>query len=223
MSYTNCLAKIDYIYRNMSTLTNITENRVIAIIRGLSPERVLEVAEALYAGGIRILEITMNSEEPLAAIRQVKDALGDRMTIGAGTVLDADMAAAAVDAGATFVLSPIVDADVIRMTKELGAVSIPGAYTPTEIYSAFKLGADLIKVFPATSPGYIRELAGPLPQIPLLPTGGITPQNIKDFSDAGAVGFGIGSALVNAKQPITAQSLETITEKAKQFVAAIAN
>lgn len=207
----------------MSTLSKITENRIIAIIRGLPPEHVLEVARALYEGGIRVLEITMNSEEPLAAIRKVTEAFGVRMVVGAGTVLDTEMAAAAVAAGARFVLSPIVERDVIQVTKDLGAVSIPGAYTPTEIYTAFKWGADLIKVFPATSPGYIRELAGPLPQIPLLPTGGITPQNIKDYGDAGAVGFGIGSALVNTKQPLTAQSLETITEKARQFVAAIAD
>jgi len=192
-------------------------------MRGLPPEQVLEVAHALYAGGIRVLEITMNSEEPLAAIRKVTEALGERMVVGAGTVLDTKMAEAAVAAGARFVLSPIVEKDVIQVTKNLGAVSIPGAYTPTEIYTAFKWGADLIKVFPATSPGYIRELAGPLPQVPLLPTGGITPQNINDYKDAGAVGFGIGSALVNTKQPITAQSLETITEKARQFVAAIAD
>ncbi len=205
----------------MSTLSKITENRIIAIIRGLPPRHVLEVAQALHAGGIRVLEITMNSEEPLDAIRKVTEAFGDRIVVGAGTVLNTKMASAAVAAGAKFVLSPIVEQDVIQATKDLGAVSIPGAYTPTEIYMAFKWGADLIKVFPATSPGYIRELAGPLPQIPLLPTGGITPQNIKDYKDAGAVGFGIGSALVNAKQSITAQSLETITEKAQQFVAAI--
>lgn len=207
----------------MATLSEITDNRIIAIIRGLPPRHVLEVAQALYAGGIRVLEITMNSEEPLDAIRKVTETFGDRLVVGAGTVLDTKMAAAAVAAGARFVLSPIVERDVIQVTKDLGAVSIPGAYTPTEIYTAFKWGADLIKVFPATSPGYIRELAGPLPQIPLLPTGGITPQNINDYQDAGAVGFGIGSALVNAKQPITAQSLEAITEKARQFVAAIAD
>jgi len=207
----------------MSTLTKITENRVIAIVRGLPPAHVLDVAHALYAGGIRVLEITMNSDDPLTAIRKVAETFGDRMVVGAGTVLDAKMAEAAIAAGATFVLSPIVDRDVIRTTKDLGMVSIPGAYTPTEIYTAFKWGADLIKVFPATSPGYIRELAGPLPQIPLLPTGGITPQNINDYKKAGAVGFGVGSALVNTKQPVTAQSLEIITDKARQFVAALAD
>ncbi|MFC7523530.1 bifunctional 4-hydroxy-2-oxoglutarate aldolase/2-dehydro-3-deoxy-phosphogluconate aldolase [Parapedobacter sp. GCM10030251] len=206
----------------MSTLSQITENKIVAILRGVPSAQIVDVAQALHAGGIRVLEITMNSEEPLTAIRKVTEVFGDGMVIGAGTVLDTAMAKAAIAAGAKFVLSPIVERDVINVTKDLGAVSIPGAYTPTEIYSAFQWGADLIKVFPATSPGYIRELSGPLPQVPLLPTGGITPQNINDYKEAGAVGFGIGSALVNAKQPLTAQSLETITEKARQFVAAIA-
>lgn len=205
----------------MSALAGIKEHKIVAIVRGLPPSQVLEVAQALYTGGVRILEITMNSEDPLNVIRRVSQVFGDRMVIGAGTVLDAEMTTAAADAGARFVLSPVVDRDVIDTAKKLGVACIPGAYTPTEIFTAFKWGADLIKVFPATSPGYIRELAGPLPQIPLLPTGGITPQNIKDYHDAGAVGFGIGSALVNAKQPITEQSLETITEKARQFIAAI--
>src|SRR5690606_10865690 len=110
---------------------------------------------------IRVLEVTMNSEKPLAAIQRITATFGDQMVVGAGTVLDKDMAVEAVAAGAKFVLSPIVEQEVIQVTKELGAVSIPGAYTPTEIYAAFKWGADLIKVFPATSPGYIRELAGP--------------------------------------------------------------
>lgn len=205
----------------MSALAGIKEHKIVAIVRGLPPSQVLEVAQALYTGGVRILEITMNSEDPLNVIRRVSQVFGDRMVIGAGTVLDAEMTTAAADAGARFVLSPVVDRDVIDTAKKLGVACIPGAYTPTEIFTAFKWGADLIKVFPATSPGYIRELAGPLPQIPLLPTGGITPQNIKDYHDAGAVGFGIGSALVNAKQPITEQSLETITEKARQIIAAI--
>lgn len=207
----------------MSTLSEIKKHRIVAIIRGLPPEHMLDVTEALYAGGIRVLEITMNSDEPLAAIRTVSETFGSQMVVGAGTVLDADMAKAAVAAGATFVLSPIVAPDVIKAAKELGVVSIPGAYTPTEIHAAYAAGADIVKVFPATSPAYIKDIAGPLPQIPLLPTGGITPQNIKDFKAAGAVGFGIGSALVDTKQPITSQYLKQLTEKAEQFVAAISN
>ncbi len=205
----------------MSTLSQITEQKIVAIIRGLDPGYGVAVAEALYAGGIRILEVTMNSDEPLSVIRQITDRFGDRMVVGAGTVLDADMAEAAVAAGARFVLSPIVAVEVIRRAKDLGVVSIPGAYTATEIYTAYKNGADIVKVFPATSPAYIRDIAGPLRQIPLLPTGGITPQNIKDFKNAGAVGFGVGSALVDTKQPMTSRYFEQITERARQFVDAI--
>lgn len=206
----------------MSTLSEIKKHQLVAIVRGLAPPHVLAVAEALYTGGIRILEITMNSAEPLAAIQSVSDAMGNRMVVGAGTVLDAAMVEAAVSAGARFVLSPVVALDVIKAAKDLGVVSIPGAYTATEIYSAYKNGADIVKVFPATSPAYIKDIAGPLPQIPLLPTGGITPENVKDYKRVGAVGFGVGSALVDAKRPITQEYLEQIAKKARQFVAALA-
>jgi len=205
----------------MSVLAQIVENKIIAIIRGANPVDVMHIAEALYEGGICLLEITMNSAEPLAVIEQVADKLGDQMVIGAGTVLDANMARDAVQAGATFILSPILDEQVINVTKSLGIVSIPGAYTATEIYNAYKAGADIIKVFPATSPTYLKDIAGPLPQIPLLPTGGVTLDNIGDFKKAGAVGFGIGSSLVDTKQEITARYLSTLRDKAKKFVHAI--
>lgn len=207
----------------MSTLAEIREHQLVAIIRGLEPQHVLPVTEALYRGGVRILEVTMNSTEPLAAIRAVSEAWGDRMVIGAGTVLDAAMAEAAVAAGARFVLSPVVVPEVIHQAKALGVVSIPGAYTATEIFNAYQHGADIVKVFPATSPAYIKDLAGPLPQIPLLPTGGITPANIGEYKLAGAVGFGVGSGLVDAKQPITPHYLEQLTEKARRFVTALAD
>lgn len=205
----------------MSVLAQIVENKIIAIIRGANPVDVMHIAEALYEGGIRLLEITMNSAEPLLAIEQVADKLGDQMVIGAGTVLDANMARDAVQAGATFILSPILDEQVIKVTKSLGIVSIPGAYTATEIYNAYKAGADIIKVFPATSPTYLKDIAGPLPQIPLLPTGGVTLDNIGDFKKAGAVGFGIGSSLVDTKQEITARYLSILRDKAEKFVHAI--
>lgn len=206
----------------MSTLARIKEYQLVAIVRGLAPQDVLSVAEALYAGGIRVLEVTMNSEEPLAAIRSVSDVMGKQMVIGAGTVLDARMAEAAISAGAQFVLSPVVAIDVIQAARSFGAVAIPGAYTATEIFTAYKNGADIVKVFPATSPAYIKDIAGPLPQIPLLPTGGITPENVGEYKRAGAVGFGVGSALVDTKQPITPHYLEQITERAKRFVASLA-
>ena len=207
----------------MSTLAEIREHQLVAIIRCREPQHVLPVTEALYLGWIRILGVTMNAEEPLAAIRSVSEVWGGRMVVGAGTVLDAAMAEAAVSAGARFVLSPVVAPEVIHKAKALGIVSIPGAYTATEIFTAYQHGADLIKVFPATSPAYIKDIAGPLPQIPLVPTGGITPANIREYKQAGAVGFGVGSGLVDAKQPITPDYLDELTEKARRFVAALAD
>ncbi len=208
-------------YIPMSTLSQILEHKIIAIIRGANPADVIKIADALYAGGIRILEITMNSAQPLTVIKELNDKFGSKMIIGAGTVLDVDSAKKAVAAGASFILSPIVDIEVIKIAKSLGVVNIPGAYTATEIYYAYKNGADIVKVFPATSPSYLKDIAGPLPQIPLLPTGGVTLENIKDFKNAGAVGFGIGSALVNTKQEVAPEYLSKLTAKAQAFVQAV--
>jgi 2-dehydro-3-deoxyphosphogluconate aldolase / (4S)-4-hydroxy-2-oxoglutarate aldolase len=205
----------------MSTLSQILEHKIIAIIRGVEPADVLRVAEALYAGGIRLLEVTMNSSEPLAVIKEVSAKMGDKMVIGAGTVLDAATTREAVAAGARFILSPILEPEVIKTARELGVVSIPGAYTATEIYAAYKQGADMIKVFPATSAAYIKDISAPLPKMHLLPTGGITPENIKDFQKAGAAGFGIGSALVNANTTVTPEYLQQLAIKAQQFIRAI--
>jgi 2-dehydro-3-deoxyphosphogluconate aldolase/(4S)-4-hydroxy-2-oxoglutarate aldolase len=205
----------------MSVLSQILTHQIIAIIRGANPADVAKIAEALYAGGIRIVEITMNSAEPLRVIKELKEKMGDRMVIGAGTVLDAESARKAVAAGASFILSPVVDTEVIKTAKSLGVVNIPGAYTATEIYYAYKNGADIVKVFPATSPSYLKDIGGPLSQIPLLPTGGIGIENIADFKKAGAVGFGVGSSLVNTKEEITEQYLLQLTAKAQKFVEAI--
>jgi 2-dehydro-3-deoxyphosphogluconate aldolase/(4S)-4-hydroxy-2-oxoglutarate aldolase len=206
----------------MLTLSKISAHKIIVILRGANPADVLKIAEALYAGGIRILEITMNSDQPLAVIEQLMGTMGDKMLIGAGTVLDIADAQNAIAAGASFILSPIVDPEVIRAAKKLGAVVIPGAYTPTEIVHAYKSGGDIIKVFPATSPAYIKNILGPLPHIPLLPTGGINLENIAAYQQAGAVGFGIGSSLVNTNQPITDEYLQQLTEKSQKYIQAIA-
>lgn len=207
----------------MSTLSQILEHKLIAIIRGARPSDVVKIAEALYKGGIRILEITMNSADPVGVIKEIAGTFGDRIIIGAGTVLDADSAGQAVAAGAKFILSPIANEDVIKAAKSLGVISIPGAFTATEIYNAYKNGGDIIKVFPAISPSYIKDISGPLPQIKLLPTGGINIENIKDYKKAGAAGFGIGSALVDAKREINEQYLREITAKAQKFIEAISN
>lgn len=205
----------------MSVYEQITTHKIIAILRGAPPSDVVRIATALHEGGIRLLEITMNSESPLLAIEQVAGKLGDTMIIGAGTVLNATTAADAVRAGARFILSPVVKEPVIAAAKKLGAVSIPGAYTATEIYTAYEAGADIIKVFPATSPSYIKDMAGPFPHIPLLPTGGITLDNISAYLKTGAVGFGIGSALVNIRQKITDAQINILREHARQFVQAV--
>lgn len=205
----------------MTVYQQITSHKLIAILRGADPADVVRIATALYDGGIRLLEITMNSEAPLQAIEAVAHKLGDDMVIGAGTVLDAAMAADAVSAGARFILSPVVEETVIVAAKRLGAVSIPGAYTATEIYTAHRAGADIVKVFPASSPAYIKDLRAPLPHIPLLPTGGITPDNIGAYLKTGAVGFGIGSALVNTKEPVTDAYLETLKDNARKFIQAM--
>lgn len=206
----------------MNTLQKILDHKLIAIVRGARPEDTLKIVQSLYEGGIRIVEITMNSPKPLSAIEMVADEFGDKMAVGAGTVLDPESARSALLAGAQFILSPTLKAETIQLTKRYGAVSIPAAFTPTEILTAYELGGDIIKVFPATAlgPKFIKDIHGPLPQIPLLPTGGVGLHNIKEYIDAGAAGLGIGSSLVNTKQEVTEQYLVDLTEKAKQFVLA---
>lgn len=203
-------------------LRQILESKIVAIVRGVRPDAVPDIAAALYAGGIRLLEITLNSPDALAVIRNLSVRMGDRLLVGAGTVLDAEEAQAAIDAGARFIISPALDIATIRITRELQAVSIPGAFTATEILTAYRNGADIIKVFPASvGAGYFRDLRGPLPHIPLMPTGGVSLENISDFYKAGAVAFGIGSALVDGKQPVTDEYLRQLTETATKFSRAI--
>ena len=206
----------------MTPLQQILENKIVAIVRGVRPDAVPDIAAALYAGGICLLEITLNSPDALAVIRDLSVRMGDRLLVGAGTVLDAGEAQAAIDAGARFIISPTLDIPTIQVTRQLQAVSIPGAFTATEILTAYRNGADIIKVFPASvGAGYFRDLRGPLPHIPLMPTGGVSLENISDFYKAGAVAFGIGSALVNGKQPVTDEYLRQLTETAARFSKAI--
>ncbi|HVG17030.1 MAG TPA: bifunctional 4-hydroxy-2-oxoglutarate aldolase/2-dehydro-3-deoxy-phosphogluconate aldolase, partial [Chitinophagaceae bacterium] len=159
--------------------------------------------------------------DALLQIEQLSSTVGDRMLVGAGTVLDVGGAKDAIGAGAQFLISPTLDIDVIKTTKDHDIVSIPGAYTATEIYLAHKTGADIIKVFPVSDPAYIKGLLGPLNNLKLMPTGGINIQNINGFSKAGAVAFGIGSSLVHAVQHIDDEYLHSLTRKAKEFVQAL--
>ncbi|MBO0999665.1 bifunctional 4-hydroxy-2-oxoglutarate aldolase/2-dehydro-3-deoxy-phosphogluconate aldolase [Bacillus sp. SD075] len=206
----------------MNALTRIFENKIISIVRGAKPEDTLKIAKALRDGGIRLIEITLNSPNALESIELISQELGEEMVVGAGTVLDPETARAALLAGSKFILSPTVHKETIKMTKRYGAVSIPGAFTPTEILTAYEIGGDIIKVFPASvGPGYFKDIRGPLSHIPLLPTGGVTLDNIAEFQKAGVVGFGIGSSLVDAKQEVNERYLMELTQKAKSFVSAI--
>ena len=203
-------------------LQQIRENKIVAILRGVDPAAVPDVAAALLAGGIRCLEITLNSAKALEVIKHLTAKMGEQLLIGAGTVLDQHDATAAIDAGAKFIISPALDIPTIQITKKLGAVSIPGAFTATEILTAHRSGADIIKVFPASvGVGYFRDLRGPLSHIPLMPTGGVNLDNLKAFHDAGAVAFGIGSALVDGKKRVTDEYLRQLTALAAQYSSAI--
>jgi 2-dehydro-3-deoxyphosphogluconate aldolase/(4S)-4-hydroxy-2-oxoglutarate aldolase len=205
----------------MPVLTKILEHKIVAIIRGADPSNVLAIARALQKGGVHILEVTLNSRDALRVIRELVASMGDDMIIGAGTVLTVDSAKAAIDAGARFIISPHVNPEIISATKQFGAVSIPGGYTATEIVHAYENGGDIIKVFPATAPEYINVLRGPLSHIPMMPTGGITPENIVAFKEAGAVAFGIGTSLVAPRDGLAENYLELLTEKARKFVVAL--
>jgi len=206
----------------MTTLSQLLTHKIIAIIRGAQPDDVLHIAQALCDGGIKLLEVTLNSPDALSTITRIATHMDEQLLVGAGTVLDAEMARAAMHSGAQFIISPSLDVETIHATKQGGAVSIPGAFTATEILSAYKNGGDIIKVFPASiGPAYFKDLRGPFPQIPLMPTGGVNLTNIRAFNQAGAVAFGVGSALVDTSLKITDEYLKELTDKARKYVEAV--
>jgi 2-dehydro-3-deoxyphosphogluconate aldolase / (4S)-4-hydroxy-2-oxoglutarate aldolase len=205
----------------MPVLSQILENKIVAILRGMPSKDILSIANALYNGGLRVLEITLNSENALTVIEQLSHELGNKMLIGAGTVLDVKDASNAIDAGAKFLISPSLDIAVIKTAKDGGVVSIPGAFTPTEILSAYSNGADIVKVFPTLSADYIKNILAPLNHIPVMPTGGIDLNNIKTFVATGAVAFGIGTALVNKTAIIDEAWLQQLSNKARAFQDAV--
>ncbi|MEM5008715.1 bifunctional 4-hydroxy-2-oxoglutarate aldolase/2-dehydro-3-deoxy-phosphogluconate aldolase [Priestia megaterium] len=207
----------------MNYLHQIKENGVVAVIRGAKPDNILPIAQALRDGGVKTLEITVETPKVLTLIEQVSSEMGNEVIVGAGTVLDSETARAVIMAGAKFVFSPTVSIETIRMTKRYGVVSIPGALTPSEILTAYENGADIIKVFPADvfGPKYLKDLKGPLPHIPLMPTGGINLDNLAEYIGAGAIAVGIGSNLVNTRKPINEVALKDLRETASLYVKAI--
>ncbi|MES2647489.1 MAG: bifunctional 4-hydroxy-2-oxoglutarate aldolase/2-dehydro-3-deoxy-phosphogluconate aldolase [Bacteroidota bacterium] len=205
----------------MTVLSHILEHKLVAIIRGMPATDTVAIAEALYAGGIRNLEVTLNSPDALQVIARLADVFKNRMQVGAGTVITTADAANAIDAGATFLVSPSLDEGVIKAANKAGVVSIPGALTPTEIVAAHHYGADIIKVFPCPDVGYLKAILAPLNHIRMMPTGGVDAYNIKAYETAGAVAFGIGSALVNNRETIDEAYLEELTIKAIKLIAAL--
>lgn len=206
-------------------IERVKNKKLIVIVRGVYGEDCLKLAEALYEGGIEMLEVTFdqssiaNQQKTVETIKLITDKYGEKIMIGAGTVTTVDMVKSAHDAGATFIVSPDTNADVIHETVKLGMVSMPGAMTPTEINIAYNCGADFVKVFPVSNLGaaYVKAVSGPLNHIPLLAVGGVNQHNIGDFIKAGALGAGVGGNLVN-KEWIANGEFDKITALSKEFI-----
>jgi 2-dehydro-3-deoxyphosphogluconate aldolase / (4S)-4-hydroxy-2-oxoglutarate aldolase len=196
--------------------------RIVAILRRTDATAAVATAEALLAGGIDALEVTCDSPGVLDMIRSIDSAFADRVLLGAGTVLDAQTAQAALEAGAKFLVSPHTDAALVRQFTSRGTMWIPGAFTASEVLTAWRAGASIVKLFPAGSvgPAYVKDVRGPLREIPLLPTGGVTIDNARSFLDAGAWGLGMGSALVDPKLVLDGRfdELETRARRLRQIV-----
>ncbi len=214
------------------SMQNITEailqDRIIAIVRGVTSDRIVETVRALLRGGIRLIELTLSQDseqsvlESCRMIEMVKAQIGEKVLLGAGTVTTPEQVDLAVKAGAEYIISPNVDLEVIRRTKAYGKISIPGALTPTEAAAAHRAGADFVKLFPAGLFGaaYLKAVRAPLSNVPFLVVGNISKENIRSFLDAGAAGAGIGGELVD-KRAVAAGAYEQITQVAKLYISRI--
>ncbi len=206
-----------------TTLKRILDGGIVAVVRSESSASLVKVVQALAEGGVTAAEITFTVPDALEVIRQVRHEVGDAVILGAGTVLDPETARAALLAGAEYIVSPIVNLEVIRLCRRYDKVVMPGAFTPTEVVSAWEAGADVVKIFPADvgGPAYLRALRGPLPQIRLMPTGGVDLNTAEAFLKAGACCLGLGGALVEAKA-ISDGNFGRIRDLASQYAAIVA-
>ncbi len=200
-------------------IQQIESTGVVAIIRASDSGQLIEVVNALREGGVTCIEVTMTTPNALEVIRQARAACGESAAIGVGTVLDAETARAAILAGAQFVVAPILDLPTIETCKRYGVPVMPGAMTPTEIARAWQAGADFVKVFPTSTLGatFIKDLRGPLPQIRLLPTGGVTLETVGDFIKAGSSAVGVGGALVSSAA-LKNRDVAAISKTAGEFL-----
>jgi 2-dehydro-3-deoxyphosphogluconate aldolase/(4S)-4-hydroxy-2-oxoglutarate aldolase len=202
-----------------SPLQRILDCGVVAVVRASSGELLADVAEALLAGGVEAIEITFTVPKAHRVLEQVVDRMGDKIVLGAGTVLDSETARTAILAGARYIVGPTVNLDVIRLCKRYSCPVMPGALTPTEIVTAWEAGADVVKIFPSevTGPAYLKALRAPLPHIRMMPTGGVNLKTAVDFIQAGACALGIGGSLVDPAA-VASKDFAKITELAKQYV-----
>ncbi|MXW05819.1 MAG: bifunctional 4-hydroxy-2-oxoglutarate aldolase/2-dehydro-3-deoxy-phosphogluconate aldolase [Gemmatimonadetes bacterium] len=205
-------------------LASIKACGVVAVLRADRPDALVQVAQAIGRGGIGAVEITMTTPGALDAIGECANRLGDEILLGAGTVLDPETARAAILAGAEYIVTPTLNPDVITLCRRYDKVIIPGALTPTEILTAWECGADIVKVFPATAvgPRYFKDVKAPLPQIDLMPTGGVDLDNTGDFIRAGACAVAVGGNLVD-KAAVAAGEWHVLTDTARKYVEAVRN
>lgn len=204
-------------------LALIREVGLVPIVRAPSPEDAMHAVEAIIAGGLGIAEITMTVPNALRVMEAVSERYGDKVLLGAGTILDPESCRAAMLAGAEFIVTPSLDVRVIEMARRYSKPIFPGALTPTEVVTAWQAGADMVKIFPAGpvgGPKYIKALKGPLPQIDLVPTGGVNLENTPEFIKAGAAAVAVGGELVDVKA-LQEGKLDVITSNARQFVEAV--
>jgi len=209
--------------QRQEVMARIRELRLVAVVRSTA-EQVEPVVRALLDGGVEAIEITFTVPRATEMIAMVKEKLGDRVLLGAGTVTDTEKAADAILAGARYIVAPNTDFDVIALCNERDVAIAPGAFTPTEVFAAWRAGADVIKLFPAEALGipYLKALRAPMPDVPLMPTGGVDVGNAADWLRAGAVALGVGSSLVR-KDALASGNYGLITETAEKFMAAIAS
>ncbi len=215
---------VNLIMNKSEVIQTIRDIGVIPVVRAESTDLAIQVVEAIQAGGLDVLEVTMTVPGAIDVIAKLASTLNE-CVIGAGTVLDPETARKCIDAGAQFIVSPALNLETIACCRELDVAVMPGALTPTEIVSAWQAGADFVKVFPAGAMGgasYIKSLKAPLPQIELVPTGGVTLANAASFIEAGAVAVGVGADLVNTKA-VRAGQPEKITNAARAFIEAVRN
>ncbi len=204
-------------------LHRIYAEGLLPVVRVSNAEEAMNVTEALKEGGLSLIEITMSVAGAIDVIKELSGKYGDKIILGAGTILDPETGRMALLAGASFIVSPVLNIELISLCRRYGAVVMPGAMTPTEILAAWTAGADLVKVFPCGQLGgaeYLKAIKGPLPQVPLVPTGGVNLQNAATFIKAGAVALGVGGELVD-KKAVADKNFQVITDNTRAYLKAI--